>query len=305
MTNKCALFDGKAELNRDNDRVYNHNFQGKYCRCDRGYDLKLGDMLQCAICEDWFHEICLRLPDGSTSARSKSKVKKVACELICATCADKNQFLDRYYAKKGLFLPSDGVKLAKDGVKPPPGCQRSPDVDSSNLIGKDRFWPPGFRLKLCKCAACKEIYAKNNISYITDKKDFVNLHGIEEDDLLQNAPDDEEIRKRVTDKKRKKEISTPRKKPPRISEDSGPEDMDIDEDEVESPIKSSPSGSTPSIPKRFKPTTTIQLSDEERQKMRDAITNYVNSAIGKEPLPNRDDVRKYLEKLRNDILYSQ
>jgi len=55
VANKEPLNDGNK---------YNHNFNGKYCVCDRPYPETRAtsgetdeeydeDMIQCAICEDW------------------------------------------------------------------------------------------------------------------------------------------------------------------------------------------------------------------------------------------------------------
>lgn len=56
----CKLFREKDKINDKN--LYNHNFIGKYCTCSRpypdpnGYSGDTEDMIQCCICEDWFHE---------------------------------------------------------------------------------------------------------------------------------------------------------------------------------------------------------------------------------------------------------
>jgi len=52
----CSLQIEKDFLNKENK--YNHNFIGKYCRCDSEDD-EIEDMIQCTICEDWFHTIHL------------------------------------------------------------------------------------------------------------------------------------------------------------------------------------------------------------------------------------------------------
>lgn len=53
----CKLFDKRGIVNDDNK--YNHNFAGLYCTCNRPYpdeeDTVHDCMLQCGICEDWFH----------------------------------------------------------------------------------------------------------------------------------------------------------------------------------------------------------------------------------------------------------
>lgn len=54
----CKLFPNKDTENVQN--LYNHNFKGLYCTCGRPYpDPDLEDqveMIQCCLCEDWFHE---------------------------------------------------------------------------------------------------------------------------------------------------------------------------------------------------------------------------------------------------------
>jgi hypothetical protein len=49
-------FQLKAAANVENK--YNQNFYGVYCTCGKPYPDPEGDeddMLQCAICEDWYH----------------------------------------------------------------------------------------------------------------------------------------------------------------------------------------------------------------------------------------------------------
>ena len=54
----CKLCPDKETENSENS--YNHNFRGSYCTCGRPYpdpDAKEQiEMIQCCICEDWFHE---------------------------------------------------------------------------------------------------------------------------------------------------------------------------------------------------------------------------------------------------------
>lgn len=50
-----------ASKDVENSRnMYNHNFKGTYCTCDLPYPDPNADeqveMIQCCICEDWFHE---------------------------------------------------------------------------------------------------------------------------------------------------------------------------------------------------------------------------------------------------------
>lgn len=47
---------------RNSSNEYNHNFEGRYCTCEKGFDWNdpdnNEDMLQCVYCEDWFHPSC-------------------------------------------------------------------------------------------------------------------------------------------------------------------------------------------------------------------------------------------------------
>lgn len=53
----CKLFPEKDSENSAN--AYNHNFKGSYCTCGRPYPdpeaKEQVEMIQCSICEDWFH----------------------------------------------------------------------------------------------------------------------------------------------------------------------------------------------------------------------------------------------------------
>lgn len=54
IDNSCELLREKEVLNNGN--VYNHNFSVKYCYCDSA---ERDEMIQCLICEDWYHFDCL------------------------------------------------------------------------------------------------------------------------------------------------------------------------------------------------------------------------------------------------------
>lgn len=82
--------DQKMPINESN--LYNQNFQGVYCTCKRPYpDPEATNeevMLQCAICEDWYHLHHLGI-----------KVKKLRDdyhEMVCPGCMQKYEFLQDY-----------------------------------------------------------------------------------------------------------------------------------------------------------------------------------------------------------------
>lgn len=91
---KCTLEPNKDSLNEHNS--YNHNFSGLYCTCRRPYpdpeDMVPDDMIQCIICEDWFHSRHL--------SGSMSPDQLPFAEMICGSCVEQNDFLLDYIQNK-------------------------------------------------------------------------------------------------------------------------------------------------------------------------------------------------------------
>lgn len=105
--NCCTLYPAKDSLNEKNK--YNQNFVGKYCLCAKPYpnpDGKDEEMVQCVVCEDWFHSNCLgcSFPDDEDYA-----------EMICKNCMQNNNFL-RYYQTEKVKIKNDDSKAIVDVV---------------------------------------------------------------------------------------------------------------------------------------------------------------------------------------------
>nr|CAD7256517.1 unnamed protein product [Timema shepardi] len=81
--------NNKDALNELN--LYNHNFLGLYCVCERPYpdpEVDVEDeMTQCIVCEDWYH--------GNSPPHDDFS------EMICFRCMERNDFLWHY---RGLFV---------------------------------------------------------------------------------------------------------------------------------------------------------------------------------------------------------
>ncbi|XP_068582407.1 putative E3 ubiquitin-protein ligase UBR7 [Cebidichthys violaceus] len=88
---KCQLIPAKDEENVRNH--YDHNFNGCYCTCDRPYpdtdDQANDEMIQCVICEDWFHSRHL-----GCAAVDPEELQ----EMICEACMNKAPVLWTYAA---------------------------------------------------------------------------------------------------------------------------------------------------------------------------------------------------------------
>ncbi|KAK9716677.1 hypothetical protein RND81_06G250100 [Saponaria officinalis] len=93
----CKLQASKDVVNVENS--YNHNFKGTYCTCDRPYpDPDVEDeeeMVQCCICEDWYHREHLGLePSETIPVDEEGQV--LYEDLICPGCSATCSFLTLY-----------------------------------------------------------------------------------------------------------------------------------------------------------------------------------------------------------------
>ncbi len=88
----CALEPKKKAENEENE--YNQNFDGVYCTCSRPYpdpeNEDEDEMIQCVVCEDWYHGIHLKTAD------KKLPKSHQYAEMICQLCVEKFDFLGAY-----------------------------------------------------------------------------------------------------------------------------------------------------------------------------------------------------------------
>ena len=74
---------------------YNQNFRGLYCTCSRPYpdpeDPVPDQMIQCILCEDWFHGRHLMLNE-----RKVVPSDTAYAEMVCQGCVQRNPFLMAY-----------------------------------------------------------------------------------------------------------------------------------------------------------------------------------------------------------------
>ncbi|KAG0608045.1 hypothetical protein M758_8G073600 [Ceratodon purpureus] len=126
----CKLQADKEIENPDN--TYNQNYKGLYCTCHRVYPdpegEALGEMLQCCICEDWFHEAHLGLPPTLQFPRDEEG-EPIFDELICKSCVPKCSFLSKY--PDFVIAPSVVPDVSTDPV----------DVEQANGAGMENGKP--------------------------------------------------------------------------------------------------------------------------------------------------------------------
>lgn len=112
----CKLQTNKDIENVDN--LYNHNFKGTYCTCDRPYpdpDVEEEEeMIQCCICEDWFHREHLGL-DSSEKVPVDEEGEPLYDELICQGCSATCSFLTLY--PQHIFIATNKHSEIENDVK--------------------------------------------------------------------------------------------------------------------------------------------------------------------------------------------
>ncbi|XP_066145467.1 putative E3 ubiquitin-protein ligase UBR7 isoform X1 [Euwallacea fornicatus] len=168
--NKCSLDPTKNKFNELNS--YNQNFCGTYCVCHRPYpdpdDPVPDEMIQCIICEDWYHSrhLGIEVPDNFS-------------EMTCEMCITKHDFLLYYDSLTVNSIIGDNIdEINHDEEKP---ICKKPKEKSERATAK--FWQEGvtllqasWRKQLCTCDNCLKMYENQEIAFLLDHEDPVHLY---------------------------------------------------------------------------------------------------------------------------------
>ncbi|KAL1506059.1 hypothetical protein ABEB36_005490 [Hypothenemus hampei] len=170
--NKCVLNEEKTELNDLNG--YNQNFSGTYCVCHRPFpdaeDPIPDEMIQCIICEDWYHtrHLGVEIPSDNFA------------EMTCEQCITKHQFLLHY---DGLTVnkvtnTNDSQEVDVEGsveVSTTNTDCKKPKIKSEKVTAK--FWlETSWRKQLCTCDDCLKMYENEEVAFLLDHEDPVHLY---------------------------------------------------------------------------------------------------------------------------------
>ncbi|EAT40582.1 AAEL007701-PA [Aedes aegypti] len=209
---RCKLDPLKIEENTLN--LYNQNFSGTYCTCHRPYpdpeDNVEDEMIQCVVCEDWYHTRHLGTDDVPNTTKDFA-------EMICEGCVQRVGFLRNYVGKiedgnqtqlndtvqvdvtgidesnvadtstvtvsndeskaEGQTAdadcePSDAKRVKLDICTKPPY-----DEGESGAYKKGAtFWNEGWRNFLCRCTDCTTTYKTLKVEFLLDEKDTVQWY---------------------------------------------------------------------------------------------------------------------------------
>ncbi|KAK7308932.1 hypothetical protein RJT34_05278 [Clitoria ternatea] len=113
----CKILPNKAVENVENS--YNHNFKGLYCTCGRPYPdpdtVEQVEMIQCCVCEDWFHEEHLGL-ESVAEIPKDDEGEPLYEEFICKACSEVCFFLKLYPEEMWAAgkQPATAIQVSKD-----------------------------------------------------------------------------------------------------------------------------------------------------------------------------------------------
>ncbi|KAL8053987.1 hypothetical protein ABFX02_05G108900 [Erythranthe guttata] len=206
----CKLSASKDVENSEN--LYNHNFKGTYCTCDLPYPdpnvEEQVEMIQCCICEDWFHEEHIGLQSSDKIPRDEEG-EPLYEDFICQGCAVVCSFLTCYPQIISVSNTSDTgkekaildnshmissgkmengssssltnhegeLKVCTEVAGPSGKCVIGEVIGNSPTESegdkKPFFLSKNWREVLCRCVKCSEFYAHKGISYLLDKEDSI------------------------------------------------------------------------------------------------------------------------------------
>ncbi|KAJ7952145.1 PHD finger protein-related [Quillaja saponaria] len=194
----CKLFPNKDIENCENS--YNHNFKGSYCTCGRPYPdpdaEEQVEMIQCCLCEDWFHEEHLGLESFDEIPRD-DEGEPVYEDIICGACSAVCSFLKLYpeIIMAAERKPHAIVKVSKDKnvvedihlasgsgnsdtYCKSPKIEANADPESANgvkglILGDNCEGNTGQSQCSKRCDQCMKFYNQKHIGFLLDKEDSI------------------------------------------------------------------------------------------------------------------------------------
>jgi E3 ubiquitin-protein ligase UBR7 len=118
-----------SDKTKDNaENHYNQNFDGLYCWCSKPYDHDSDvTMFKCYVCEDWFHEQCIKKLDPDMPAEEDFD------DFFCHDCMSRCKFLLHYYPKFKVGRSQDKSNESVGKTEP-----SSEDAEESKEGGKGK-----------------------------------------------------------------------------------------------------------------------------------------------------------------------
>lgn len=117
-------------------------------------------MIQCFVCEDWYHVSCLNLKGPECTGN----ILEEDFELICSRCVGKHTFLQQ-------FLKAYCTKPTEEETK---FCivQSSSSKSEQQPSVADYGLPCGWRNYLCRCEECNSVVAAQGLLFLLEEDEM-------------------------------------------------------------------------------------------------------------------------------------
>ncbi|CAF0822703.1 unnamed protein product [Rotaria sordida] len=163
----CKLYPNKDPINTANK--YDDNFRGLYCTCKRPYPDKESptaddSMIQCMICEDWFHSQHLGVPLPMEENEADQ------LDMICQACIMKYPFLIHYDESRTITSPPVENNAAASNS---PACLLISNNSNDSKELHTIFLRDGWRKRLCRCVQCRKLYDDSNLTVVFNDDDAI------------------------------------------------------------------------------------------------------------------------------------
>jgi len=169
----CSLDSTKTAKNEKNQ--YGQNYRGLYCSCARPYpdpecpaELEGDEMIQCIICEDWYHGRHLNVDSSRLESDDVG-------ELICEQCTSRHEYLQYYNIDNNVEPVSETCTRPKDRPKEPKSAI---------------FVRESFRRDLCRCEKCIAILDEAKLSFLIRTGDSMAEYERQGQELLEKGQED-------------------------------------------------------------------------------------------------------------------
>lgn len=143
----CSLQKCKDPINEENIYTSLHNFKGRFCRCDCPFSVDEEApsevmMMQCQLCEDWFHTTCMGLDDEATSALSAH-----LDSIICFDCCNQTKAIREMLSSS---------------------CKNQMSIEIT--LRGDALLPANWRNHVMSCTLCQELIADSNLTWLIQEE---------------------------------------------------------------------------------------------------------------------------------------
>lgn len=168
---ECRLYRHKDACNEENSYGGSggHNFEGRFCTCD-AEEGEGEAMLQCLVCQDWFHDQCIGV-----------EVASEACEYLCAACVRERPCLGSVQAGQCLAsarpegcLASTRSEECRASARPEEclasACPEECRADAHPGETKGVLLTGDWRKRQCRCDQCFRFLDREGLGQLWEEE---------------------------------------------------------------------------------------------------------------------------------------